>query len=301
MDITVKIDWLRCSVPSDHQQEASLLSSFDCTITHETCRPFPWYTHAYKLSGGGRVDWAPDRPSQGVLYTFTGQDLEAQALRGFFPTALVHHFLAVPRSNFTRLDLALDVKRRDAYPMALLDAFRMGLVHTHVQRATAIRGYNKERKANGETIYFGSRTGERMLRVYDKAAEQGWTEPCTRLELELKQDQARRAALALETQSVGVVTAGMITEYLPFPVDWFQDAMLDCRAYDLDSETVGRHKGKDSTWLYEVAGKNFLTAIQQGDAQAWDMLVDTMTSDELYCFMMLKHRILKDDSDTLHT
>lgn len=247
------------------------------------------------------MDWNEDMPRQGVLYTFTGSDLEAQTLRGIFPVALVTRFRQIPRSNFTRIDLALDIYDQDAQPSALMDDYRTGSVNTHVQKATSITGYKKDGHTHGETQYFGSRTGERMLRCYNKAAEQEIEGAWTRLELELKQQQAKRAASALQASSVGMVAAGMMDEFIPFNVPWYRQVMDQCKAGNFDAPAVGRHEGDTNRWIHEVAGPAYLQALEAGDAIAWTMLVETMRREDSHLFKMLSRRIINVDTDSLNT
>lgn len=301
MKITARIDWLRVTVPADMTAARTLLSDMDCNTTLDDCHAFPWYTHSRRISGGGRVDWNEDAPRQGVLYTFTGSDLEAQTLRGIFPAALVNRFRNVPRANFTRLDLALDVYDAAAQPTALMEDFRTGEVNTHVQKATSVMGYQKDGEIHGETQYFGSRTGERLLRCYNKAAQQKIEGAWTRLELELKQQQAKRAAAALETAGVGQVAAGMMDEFIPFRVPWYRAVMDQCTAGNFGAPAVGRHEGDTQRWVHKVAGPAYLHALQAGDAMAWTMLVETMAHDHQHLYKMLTRRIIEDDSKNLNT
>jgi hypothetical protein len=292
MSIIAKVDWLRVSVPAETPKAKTLLDTLDCTTSENECRPFPWYTASRLITGGGRVDWNEDKPFQGVLYTFTGTDLAAQALRGIFPVALINRFRATPKANFTRLDLALDVFWPEARPSALMDNFRSGEVHTHVQKATSIMGYRKDGEPHGETQYFGSRTGERMLRCYDKAAEQEVDGAWTRLELELKQQQANRAAAALKKTSVGVVASGMMQEFLPFTVDWYQRLMAECHAGNFSEDYVGRHEGDRNTWLLRVAGPAFIQALKDGEAGCWTLLIVAMKDNEGGLYNLLNRRMM---------
>jgi hypothetical protein len=224
------------------------------------------------LSGGGRVDWNPQRPEQRRLITLTGKDLAAHELRGNTSTDLIAHFQGLEGSHFTRVDTAIDVLNTKANPQLLMDRFRAGRMQTHVQTVSRADRYRKDQPRDGVTVYLGSRQGERFLRVYDKAAEQGADYPWTRIELELKGDQARRAARDLVTHPIGEVAAVLTRELVKTDIKWFEAALDKVATGELVSIKPGRHQGNGERWKREVAAPAFLEALIAGESWAVQML-----------------------------
>lgn len=68
----------------------------------------------------------------------------------------------------------------------------------------------------GRTVLFGSRKSEVLLRIYDKAAERGFTDGrhWIRVELQLRRDRA--AAFLQRTEPIGERFAGVLANYLRF-------------------------------------------------------------------------------------
>jgi hypothetical protein len=117
-----------------------------------------------------------------------------------------------------------------------------------------------------------------MLRVYDKAAEQGVEGHWTRLELELKQRQALRAAQALSSQSIGEVTAALIREAIQTPVAWFESMLDECATGELAAAPAGRKQTASDKWTREVAAPAYLRALAAGEVWACEMLANLLSS-----------------------
>lgn len=81
--------------------------------------------------------------------------------------------------KLTRLDIALDVP--GSYTQAVEQ--NIGLYAYQMRSALFIQKYSRARELIGCTFYWGSRTSDRMLRVYDKMIDEL---PYTRFEVELK-------------------------------------------------------------------------------------------------------------------
>jgi hypothetical protein len=128
----------------------------------------------------------------------------------------------------TRLDVAWDVPREVVTPAQVRDAFLVGDVVSRIHRAEVegrpgeIAGWSEHRNGEGHTVYLGSRSSGRMLRVYDRRGP-------TRVELEVKGD---RAALLwgwlLEHAEADWSAAAMshLRDFVDFRV---QDSTEQCR------------------------------------------------------------------------
>ncbi len=146
------------------------------------------YKSSMSILGTGLILWHEDRPEMGVHVSLpsTALSRHAQIVGGSVYDLLrdMADRGAVP----ARLDLALD---SDAVSMAaVLDAFESGLLVTKAQKNQAIQNYQGNRPIGGKTLYIGRRQGRRMVRFYDKAAEQGVDGVWTRCEVEFKHEHA---------------------------------------------------------------------------------------------------------------
>lgn len=108
------------------------------------------------------------------------------ALQTVNPRAVLRNALAMG-ANITRIDIAID-----AYRPLLLGSMKLWLDRGDAE--TRARDWNLIQGRKGTTLYVGSRTSEKFLRIYDKAAEQGTDGPWYRIELECKGDFARGIA-----------------------------------------------------------------------------------------------------------
>lgn len=136
------------------------------------------YSHS-ATCGGVFVAWGQARPD--VLVTVGGEVCEEMGIAG-----LVALSICAELEPSSRLDVAWD-----AYgwkPEQFGQAFEAGDVVTRIQRPVnpetgRIQGIERRSNHEGDTVYLGSRTSERFLRVYDRRGP-------SRVELELKEQRA---------------------------------------------------------------------------------------------------------------
>ena len=276
MDLKSAIDWLRFSVPNDTPIELVLPEGEAFQMLPRKIEPLPYYTHAFPLKMGGRVDWNVKRPEQKTLITFTGSELNMLPVLGVNPLDIVRAAAAWPDVRFTRLDLAIDVFNASADAYDLHRAFVGGRVKTHVQECQRTDKHGKDAVRKGATVYLGARTSERFLRCYDKAAEQGVEGDWTRLELELKRAQARRAVKGLLESTPAATAAKMLREYIQTDIAWLEAALDELEDPALDIPPAPRHEGDREVWLHEQAGPAVVQALLAGDAVIWQMLFDAL-------------------------
>lgn len=131
------------------------------------------------------------------------------------------------QAQFTRLDIALDDMRKNA--------FSIQNVEKKVKRGELVspfrttRSINKYRNTTGEsegiTLYFGSEKSDVMVRMYDKKLEmegkdeliKGKIEKWNRTEIQLRHDRAMRTAEILAySDDIGVEIRGVLLQYLKF-------------------------------------------------------------------------------------
>lgn len=112
------------------------------------------------------------------------------ALRTVNPRAVLRQALALG-ANVTRIDIAID-----HYGWLDLEGYKAAL--DEGAAVTRARDWNLIDGRTGKTLYVGSRTSEKFLRIYDKAAESGHEGHWYRIELECKGDTARGVALHVD-------------------------------------------------------------------------------------------------------
>lgn len=107
------------------------------------------------------------------------------------PRAVLRNALAMG-ANVTRIDIAIDTSKwlRLKHMKTLLD---------QNEAETRARDWNLIEGRKGSTLYVGSRTSEKFLRIYDKGVEQEIDTLWYRIELECKGDYARGVALHIDS------------------------------------------------------------------------------------------------------
>lgn len=178
------------------------------------------YTHSEIICETGRVFWSPDRQSQGVHVRLPASALGWLVASDRWvwadPRAFAL-FLWQAGAKFSRADFAMD-DRTGALDLELIDKYyAQGWLTTRWRKGQVIEGRLGSR---GKTLYFGSRSSESFLRIYDKAAERldrgeasvatgtalpvarpagdvelAEASPCNRVEIEFKGEKAHAAVV----------------------------------------------------------------------------------------------------------
>jgi hypothetical protein len=163
------------------------------------------------------VAWGETRPD--VFVTVPGEVCEEMGVENLVALSL---YTGVEPSS--RLDLAWD--STGLTPELLGQAFEGGDVVTRIQRpvneATGrLKGIQRQSNHEGDTVYLGSRTSERFLRVYDRRGS-------CRVELELKE----RRAVEMWRRLVALVSEDL----------WSMEALAELRAFvDFRDRSVAVH------------------------------------------------------------
>jgi hypothetical protein len=191
------IDWLSYTIhwnqePLQRFRKAFNLERIATALTND---PGPWLVQAGRQHYPFVVSSAsspalcvmatePDH-SMGIHVSWGGS-----ALGIVNPRAILRNALAMG-ANVTRIDLAIDSPR-------WLDLAFMKQLLDQNEAVTKARDWNLITGRSGQTLYVGSRTSEKFLRIYDKAAEQRVDGHWYRIELECKGDYARGVALHVD-------------------------------------------------------------------------------------------------------
>jgi len=161
------------------------------------------YQYNFKYDDGLWVDVATNLDLQGVKVTMSGSYLLRINTREVIKSVVDNGL------NVTRIDVSIDIHDSECKVTQFYDEYRAG--HTGRKYVTSL-----VEGTTGATFYIGSRTSEKMVRIYDKAAEQGKEGDWIRFELECKGDTARSAIKSLYRGDYGVF-AGVIASIYSVP------------------------------------------------------------------------------------
>jgi len=213
--VGVCIDWLRYTAHWGFRSLPSSPSAMSGARIGRTVFPVAteWkeakarkgYTAAMEAVNFNSVTimWSPDRPDMGVSI-----DVPGSALAKLDAFLLLDH-ITDNAFSATRIDLAVDV--REAWSAdALSKQIEAG------EHVTQSRKHRRIVSDSGWTIYVGSRASQRMLRIYDKAAQTKQGGSWTRAELECKGDYARGITYYIQQNGLGSIP-DIIKDFCDFP------------------------------------------------------------------------------------
>jgi hypothetical protein len=184
------IDWLSYTFAwHDHALQSYRNFPDLHAIAHRLTNETGSWIEEKTLNGYSRVISKADRPGLRIMASPTNSNMgihtswSGSALTGRDAEAVNRKALH-DAGRCSRIDVAIDID----YALdirALHKAAKAGKCTTRVKKAPVLID------GDGLTLYIGSRSSEKYLRIYDKAAEQGRKEPWTRIELECKAGFAR--------------------------------------------------------------------------------------------------------------
>lgn len=187
--LSYTVDWADAQIPA-FEAGSSLWPALDRVACSKGewmhCNPRNGYTVAYQMVSrpGLTVMWNPQMQEMGVHVNWSGSALQHVA----------YDRLSVDVWGLTtrvgRIDIAVDIDKKMDLALAR-EQFKSGMVDTLARKCKLLLG------EDGDTLYVGSRTSQKFLRIYDKAAQQGITGDWFRIELECKGDFARGVFLHL--------------------------------------------------------------------------------------------------------
>lgn len=181
----------------------------------KTGKHHPFYEYTFK-DDEYKIDafLSVNGQTQGWMIRLSGEALRMQA----YPDQII---LAAKRAGcrVTRLDVAFDFMGCEETTDTVYAAYEGRQQGGRTLKTQVIYS------PTGTTFYVGSRSSERMLRIYDKGWQQGLEVVWTRVELELKGDLANLNAEAIANNSG--VAAAMISDILPMRGLCITDTIAD--------------------------------------------------------------------------
>lgn len=194
------------------------------------------YEYGASHESGVRVLWSSDL-RMGIHVIFPGR-----ALSGRDAISIIQKAWAVG-AQFTRIDVCFDDVSDGVTSVA--EYAKRYAAGDFEGRARSYREITSS--GGGHTLYIGSRQSEKMMRIYDKGAEQGiasgfWV----RHEIELKGGAACGVAqyigfYAGETLDLG----GVITDFVKFPATTVYERLGDAK---VEIRSSGKGERKTAEW-----------------------------------------------------
>ena len=186
------LDWLHLTMPFNADKPLQMWMypiSGQPKAQHTSAR----YGYAYGMANSvnAKVMVNPDKPDMGIHVSYSASTLRAYLERGIESMTILRWHLG-QGGKCSRIDLALDVFDSCLSIVALYEDLVQGRALTRVLNYTLLKA-----QGDGTTLYVGSRSSEAMLRIYDKAKEQGVLDNWKRIELECKGDKANYVANTL--------------------------------------------------------------------------------------------------------
>jgi len=228
--------------------------------------------HLFRYSGG--------KPEMGVHIEGMGKacrELEERGVVKDWPAFFLDINCAC--GKVTRVDIAiddyvgfLDIK----HIREQMESGNFTSVFTDFQVQMSWKSPDFDRK--GITCYFGSRKSESLIRIYDKAQEQGVDRHWIRVEMEFKGDLANRVAEFIAVNEDLLYLKGLLYQLLDFKdpssdsnksrwptAKWWSDFLDEIRKIKLPKERVRKRYEDSLAWVEkQVAPTLAMLALANG-------------------------------------
>lgn len=259
----LRIDWLRWTV-GEHVGQSNAVPALECFDPDpRELKSLPYYSQARKMVVG-RMDWAPDRPSQGTMVTLTGSDLKALRSKKQPLGTILQHIASV-KGRVTRIDVALDVFDSGITPDDLAAMDDRGEIKTPSKKRLRWEG-KENNESTGVTVQWGTRQSERLLRAYEKGKEQNTKQDVLRIEIEIHGRKATSLVNAMLKYGIRDAGIAAIAKFFEGSSAEFVRDILSDRNESVDIEPIGRKETDRYRWVVNVALPAVLEEIRKGDA-----------------------------------
>lgn len=206
------------------------------------CKPRNAYRTAYTNKNGAIMQTSVGREDMGINVLLTGSVL------GSYKWFEVLKLLNDEQGHFARLDITIDAMNSALNIEGLYNDLKFNDASTRAKKHSLVQS------ETGLTLYLGSRSSDRYLRIYDKAGQMG--EPgkdWKRVELELSGDRATWVADYIVSEGETSIK-DLILDYVDFPdsPEW-QSVFRDVTPV----QSVSHKKVSDTQkWLLSTVAKS---------------------------------------------
>ncbi len=202
------------------------------------------------------------RPDMGIHV-----DMPGQACAEVCGMHLLNELLEMD-ATFSRVDATLDIHAGRLNIKALKDMMVDGAAITKAQSHQYILSNT------GETLYIGSATSDKRLRIYDKAAERGIQADWKRVELQARGDMADALGQYLASEGQKGIPA-VIRAFCDFCDPVWEEAMVGIPAETLETDKKSPNRRK---WLMGRVAKS--VAIETlADEKFWAEFVEAVGAE----------------------
>lgn len=185
--VTAKIDWISVT------GENNIYPSDFPTKRKEMKRGMMGYDTGLQYLDGRIELCSSTRKDMGVHIIISGDTIERlEKKTGRDSFSILQDF---SESKCTRLDIAVDIMHRK---LSISNLWKMVCDEKVKTRSTAFL-HIEGKKGMGETVYIGSPKSNKRLRIYDKKAEVGAEFEWTRVELQLRREDARGGCIQINS------------------------------------------------------------------------------------------------------
>lgn len=227
VSLTITIDWLAGTFKEFNDAAETFIRTYASADDVQATTPRNGYTYGQRDGYGVLLYWNSNDNRMGQHAVFGGTTLR---------NLLEHKEISSLALLSAAIDAGMRISRLDLAKDATGQAFDGEAIYQSLKsRAGGGSTRNVSRIENnmgGQTIYVGSRTSEKFIRIYDKAAETGdFTKQWWRFELETKGEFARLVASALasgeDASSVLDTTSQkMVGQFSGGPLDKFTSSSV---------------------------------------------------------------------------
>lgn len=243
----LSIDWISTTakqIPNNIMHPSYPLLH-DWENWHE-CTPRLGYEVGVKHGTGVTAFFAPSRPQMGIHTIYSGKSIkrinDMHGDNGI--DILIYHIQQGHR--IARMDVALDFVGYGLQVSDFEQKFLMGEAKTRLKTASTTKSLTHD----GHTFYIGStKARKKLVRIYDKAAEQGIDGDWIRLEVQIMGKPATTAAKRItDFGNVREHMLEVIKGIVDFPtIEPFAEAFDNTEAIKIGSQSS--EKGDTRRWL----------------------------------------------------
>lgn len=242
------IDWLTYTVPMDVGIHNAFLPHQELSLMGEVLSNHKGYDTTLALTHGN-LSFHTCYPQHKICVSFSGAALSRLVARNVPLIDLLGYALELG-GKITRLDFALDYFGPSS-PKDLYDAWKQRALRTLAREVTRVQNdkHTKAGDTEAHTTYIGSRSSERFLCCYDKAAQTRSTDLWTRLELHSNRSWGQRLGNAMLEHGVANAGKQAVRDFVRCDIPWFVEATSGPSVYIPPIEEPESHR-KD--WLLET-------------------------------------------------
>jgi DNA relaxase NicK len=242
MDIEVGIDWIEVTAFSIKTAIDERIYGRAHKIKHS--RGMNGYSDCTTTEHMVKILTSSNRADMGQHIIYSGKSLADIERKGIMTKLQILQQHIDAGHKLTRLDVYVDAINSGLDIDNLFQQARNKLVDTRARKILYMTD-----GATGQTLYVGSKSKrKKLLRIYDKAAEQGVDGDWKRIELQVMRDSAYSLASSLSNgQSMTDLIIGSIRGFADFKTDSVWSAIMD---YDKVQIASQRHQGKQTQeWI----------------------------------------------------